>query len=103
MKRLPTLFLSHGSPMHAVQAGAAGDAGGALRNSLPRPRAVLIASAHWETSVPMLTGNPQRKTIHDFGGFPPELYKIRYAARGAPAVAERAVALLKNADMTAGI
>src|ERR1700686_4896648 len=65
---LPTLFLPHGSPMHtggpaaspmhAVEPGAAGLAWAALARELPRPRAVLIASAHWETSVPLLTGNP---------------------------------------------
>src|SRR4051812_22296110 len=98
MNRLPTLFLSHGSPMHAVQAGAAGKAWASLGKSLPRPRAVLIASAHWETSVPMLTGNAQPETIHDFGGFPAELYKLRYPALGDAALAARAVALLKAAD-----
>ena len=102
MKRLPTLFLSHGSPMHAVQPGIAGKAWEALGKTLPRPRGVLMASAHWETSVPMLTGNPQPKTIHDFGGFPAELYKLRYAAPGAPELATQAVALLKAADITAG-
>ena len=103
MSRLPTLFLSHGSPMHAVQAGDAGRAWGTLGRTLPRPRAVLIASAHWETSVPMLTGNPKPETIHDFGGFPEELYRQRYPAPGAPEVAAEAVAALKRADITAGI
>ncbi|MEP6942033.1 MAG: class III extradiol ring-cleavage dioxygenase [Betaproteobacteria bacterium] len=100
---LPTFFLSHGSPMHAVEAGAAGRAWAALGRTLPRPRAVLIASAHWETSVPMLTGNPKPQTIHDFGGFPAELYQQRYPAPGATEVAAQAVALLKRADITAGI
>jgi len=103
MKRLPTLFLSHGSPMQAVVAGVAGGAWMALGKSLPRPRAVLMVSAHWETTVPMLTGNPQPQTIHDFGGFPPELYRIEYKAPGAPEVASRSVALLKAAAITAGI
>src|SRR5689334_14944587 len=103
MKPLPTLFLSHGSPMHAIEAGAVGDAWAALGRRLPRPGAVLIASAHWETSVPMLTANPKPETIHDFGGFPRELYAIRYPAPGAPDVASKAVALLKDAGITAGI
>jgi 4,5-DOPA dioxygenase extradiol len=103
MKRQPTLFLSHGSPMHAVQPGAAGNAWEALGRTLLRPRAVLVASAHWETSLPMLTGNRQPATIHDFGGFPAELYQLRYPAPGAPDLATQAVALLKAADLTAGI
>ncbi len=103
MTRLPTLFLSHGSPMQAIDAGAAGKAWIELGNTLPRPRAVLMVSAHWETSVPMLTANPQPKTIHDFGGFPPELYRIEYNAPGAPHLAARAVALLRAADFAADI
>jgi 4,5-DOPA dioxygenase extradiol len=89
--------------MHATEAGAVGDAWAALGRRFPRPDAVLIASAHWETTVPMLTGNSKPETIHDFGGFPRELYAIRYAAPGAPDVASKAVALLKDAGITAGI
>ena len=77
---LPTLFLSHGSPMHAVDPGGAGGAWRALAVALPRPRAVLIASAHWETALPMVTGAGRLETLHDFGGFPDELYRLRYDA-----------------------
>lgn len=101
--RLPTLFLSHGSPMHALRAGAAGNAWEALGQALPRPRAILMASAHWETSLPLVGGSRQPETIHDFGGFPRELYAIQYPAPGAPDVAARAVELLRAAGITAGI
>jgi 4,5-DOPA dioxygenase extradiol len=103
MVTLPTVFLSHGSPMHAIEAGIAGRAWTELGRRLPRPRAVLIASAHWETSIPMLTGSAHPETIHDFGGFPDEFYQLRYSAPGAPDVATEAVARLKAADITAGI
>ena len=90
IRRQPTLFLSHGSPMQAVEPGVAGRAWQSLGQRLPRPAAIVIASAHWETTLPMTTGNPKPETIHDFGGFPRELYEIRYAAPGAPDVATRA-------------
>ncbi len=103
MARLPTLFLSHGSPMHAVDAGGAGTAWRAIAQSLPKPRAVLIASAHWETSLPMLTGAARLQTIHDFGGFPDELYRIRYDAPGAPELAQEAAGLLRDAGLTPSV
>jgi 4,5-DOPA dioxygenase extradiol len=98
-----SVFISHGSPMHALQPGAAGAAWKALGERLPRPKAILIASAHWETNLPMLTGSDKPETIHDFYNFPEPLYRLRYPAPGAPEVAKRAQSLLKDAGFTAAI
>jgi 4,5-DOPA dioxygenase extradiol len=103
MSRLPTLFLSHGSPMHALEPGAAGAVWRALGATLPRPRAILIASAHWEAGLPTLGGAARPETIHDFFGFPEPLYAIRYAAPGAPALAQRAHELLRAAGIASAI
>jgi 4,5-DOPA dioxygenase extradiol len=87
--------------MHALEPGAVGVLWRDLGRKLPRPRALLVASAHWETNLPLLTGNPKPETIHDFFGFPKPLYGIRYPAPGAPQIAARALELLKGAGFTA--
>ena len=89
--------------MHALQPGPAGEAWKALARRLPRPRAILIASAHWETQLPMLTGSDKPDTIHDVYNFPEPLYRLRYPAPGAPDVAKRAQGLLKDAGFSAAI
>jgi len=96
---LPTLFLSHGSPMHALQPGAVRNVWEGIARGLPRPKAILIASAHWETNVPALTGAARPETIHDFYGFPKPLYEIQYPAPGSPEVASRAYQLLEKANL----
>lgn len=97
MGRLPSLFISHGSPTFAIDPGVAGPALNALGQRLPRPRAVLIVSAHW------LTGNgvrvstaAQPETIHDFGGFPAVMYTLQYPAPGAPEIAQRTAQVLSD-------
>ena len=89
--------------MHALEAGEAGLAWAALGKRLGKPKALVIASAHWETNVPMLTGSARPETIHDFSGFPEPLYRLRYTAPGSPAVAQQAAQLLKDHGFTAAI
>ena len=89
--------------MHALNAGKAGDVWAALATSLPMPKAVLMVTAHWETNLPILSGNAKPSMIYDFGGFPDALTKIVYRAPGSPEVAAQALALLKQARFTAGI
>ena len=103
MKTLPSVFVSHGSPMHALKPGAAGEAWRSVGERIGKPKAIVIASAHWETNVPMLTGSAKPETIHDFYNFPEPLYRLRYPAPGAPQVAQRAQALLRDAGIAAGI
>lgn len=91
---LPSLFISHGSPMLALQPGASGPALAALARALPRPKAIVVVSAHWESRELLVMGNPQPPTWHDFHGFPPALYAVQYPAPGEPALAKRLSELL---------
>jgi 4,5-DOPA dioxygenase extradiol len=101
MTSMPTLFISHGAPLMAIEPGEAGAALAALASSVPKPTAILMVSAHWETDRPMASTAAKPETIHDFGGFPEQLYRIQYRAPGAPALAQRAVALLEAQGIAA--
>ena len=103
MATLPTLFVSHGSPMLALQDSPARRFLQALGKTLPRPKAIVVVSAHWETAGgPAVSLARQPATIHDFGGFPRALFEMRYPAPGAPDTAERAAALLEAAGVPVG-
>lgn len=103
MQRLPTLFLSHGSPMTALEPREAGAywsrLGPALEAAFGRPRAVLVISAHSLTREPVLLAAAHHEAVYDFGGFDPQLYTLRYDAPGAPALAARVQALLAAAGL----
>jgi 4,5-DOPA dioxygenase extradiol len=94
--RMPTLFVGHGNPMNAIEDNDYSRAWRALGESLPTPRAILCVSAHWMTPGATLAHvGPHPKTIHDFGGFPRELYRQQYPAPGAPDFAQATIDLLR--------
>jgi len=101
MSNLPTLFVSHGAPTLALEPGATGARLRSLAAALPRPREILVISAHWDTAVPRVGAVAAQKLIYDFSGFPDELYRIRYPAPGAPQLARRVRALLVEAGIAA--
>ncbi|MEY2800717.1 MAG: hypothetical protein RL513_301 [Pseudomonadota bacterium] len=101
MTRLPTLFISHGSPMFALEPAQAGPLLRQLGETLPRPRAVLVLSPHWMTRGVQVGMAARPETIHDFGGFPQPLYEIQYPAPGSPEVGARALVLLNAAGWNA--
>lgn len=92
---LPSIFVSHGSPMLAIEDAEARNFLQRLPNLLPeRPKAILMVSAHWERLRPAVNAPPANETIHDFGGFPPELYKLTYPAPPSADLAKRVAELL---------
>ena len=97
---MPALFVSHGAPTTALQTeGAFARALRTFAEHAPRPRAIAMVSAHWETPAPRITGSEAPKLIYDFGGFADELYAVRYPCPGSPEVAQRIVALLPGAQL----
>jgi 4,5-DOPA dioxygenase extradiol len=92
---MPVVFFGHGSPMIALETNATSQAWEAIAAGIPRPRAILSVSAHWETGVTAVTAMERPRTIHDFGAsFPRALFEMQYPAPGDPALAQRIVDLL---------
>ena len=102
---MPSLFVSHGSPMIALEPGAAGAwmtrLGPALEATFGRPKAIVTVSAHTAAGVPVVLAGARHEAVHDFGGFDPKLRTLRYDAAGDPALAQRVLALLQGAGIAA--
>jgi len=92
---MPAVFFGHGNPMNAIQVNAYSKGWAAIGSQVPKPKAVISISAHWYIPGTSVTAMSAPRTIHDFGGFTPELYRIEYPAPGDPALASRVQKLLK--------
>lgn len=93
---MPALFLGHGSPMNAIEENEFVQGFRKAAATLPKPRAILCISAHWETRGTKVTAMENPRTIHDFGGFPQALYEVQYPAPGSPALAEATRSIIKS-------
>jgi len=92
--RMPVLFVGHGSPMNAIEDNVWSRGFRDLARALPRPKAILAVSAHWYVEGTFTTGDERPETVHDFGGFPEDLYHVQYPAPGDPDLASRVVQLV---------
>ncbi len=96
-ERMPILFVGHGNPMNAIKENAFAAGWRAVGKELPKPQAILCISAHWETQGTFVTSLEKPRTIHDFSGFPPELYEVQYPAPGSPVLARQTKEIIKKA------
>lgn len=98
-ERMPSLFLGHGSPMNAIEENEFVATFRKVGREIPKPKAILCISAHWETSGTFVTAMEKPRTIHDFGGFPKELFEVQYPAKGDPKLAEQTKNIIKKTEV----
>lgn len=95
----PVLFVGHGSPMNAIEENEFVTGWRNIGRTIPKPSAILCISAHWETRGTFVTAMEKPKTIHDFGGFPTELFEVEYPAPGSPVLAKETKSIIKKAEI----
>lgn len=98
-ERMPVMFVGHGSPMNAIEENEFSKNWRTIGKDLPKPKAILCISAHWETKGTFVTAMEKPETIHDFGGFPKALFDAQYPAPGSPSVAKEVQSLITKAEV----